>query len=142
MGVFVLILWIVLACLAGKLSLNKGHSFFPPFALSLILSPLVGLLIVAVEKPNKQALESREIASGASRKCPQCAELIRSDAKVCRFCGLSIPPQAAPKPRHTRKPVTIEPYKFDCPRCGQKCNEKMNECPRCRVRFDKVRAAA
>jgi hypothetical protein len=29
---------------------------------------------------------------GQLRKCPYCAELIRQEAKVCRFCGREIAP--------------------------------------------------
>jgi hypothetical protein len=25
-------------------------------------------------------------ADGASKKCPDCAELVQADAKICRFC--------------------------------------------------------
>jgi Uncharacterised protein family UPF0547 len=35
------------------------------------------------------ALQSR---SPKSRKCPECAETIKADARVCRFCGVTVRP--------------------------------------------------
>jgi hypothetical protein len=31
------------------------------------------------------------LARGETRKCPFCAELIKSEAVVCRFCGRDVP---------------------------------------------------
>ena len=37
------------------------------------------------------------------KKCPQCAETVKEDAKVCRFCGFQFQPQAVRRTR-TRMP--------------------------------------
>ena len=34
--------------------------------------------------------ENQQLADGL-KKCPHCAELIKPDAKVCRYCGRDIP---------------------------------------------------
>lgn len=34
-----------------------------------------------------------------TRTCPQCAESVRAEAKVCRFCGYKFIPDPAPRPR-------------------------------------------
>jgi hypothetical protein len=31
-------------------------------------------------------------ASPSERKCPWCAEVIKADARICRFCGRELPP--------------------------------------------------
>jgi len=41
-------------------------------------------MIILFNKRKKQIIESTTI------KCPQCAELIKSEALVCRFCGNKI----------------------------------------------------
>jgi hypothetical protein len=33
------------------------------------------------------------IAETEERKCPFCAEMVRREAKVCRFCGRDLPPE-------------------------------------------------
>lgn len=35
------------------------------------------------------------VAESAERKCPSCAEMVRRDANVCRFCGRGLPPGEA-----------------------------------------------
>lgn len=61
------------------------------------------LLIVALPhaiflKEDHAALEQRELASGQVKKCPHCAELVKWDAKVCRFCGRDVPAYSGVEP--------------------------------------------
>jgi hypothetical protein len=43
-------------------------------------------------KPDVQAIEREKLASGDSRKCPFCAEIVKREAVVCRYCGRDLPP--------------------------------------------------
>lgn len=45
--------------------------------------PLVHVLLISQDL---QALESRQLAMGL-KKCPHCAEMVKQEAKVCRWCG-------------------------------------------------------
>jgi len=54
---------------------------------------IYGTLIFIVTLPhailmskNNDLLEKKAIANEGMKKCPQCAELIRSEARVCSFC--------------------------------------------------------
>jgi RNA polymerase subunit RPABC4/transcription elongation factor Spt4 len=51
---------------------------------------LVALPHALLMKPDVVGIEHRQIAEG-QRKCPFCAEMIKVDAKVCRYCGRDLP---------------------------------------------------
>lgn len=84
--------WLIFSFLVATWASSKGRSWFGYFVLSLLLSPLVGAIVVAIAGQNKPALESAAVQSGEMRKCPACAELIRSEARKCRHCGTEVEP--------------------------------------------------
>ena len=51
---------------------------------------VIGLIIVIFMKPSEEAEEKAKIASGNMKKCPHCAELIQSEAKICKHCNKSV----------------------------------------------------
>ena len=88
----IFILWLALALIPAVIASKKGRSGFGYFLLAVLLSPLIGLIIALAVSPIEANVEAKQIESGERRKCPHCAELIKQEANVCRFCGRDVTP--------------------------------------------------
>ena len=82
MEVAIIIVWLALCIVVGFYAESKGRSGIGIFFLSLILSPLVGFVAALAMKSDEKKVA---VAQG-KKKCPECAEFVQADAKVCRFC--------------------------------------------------------
>ena len=80
MGAFTLVG--VLGLITAAVASRRGRSplWWGLFGALLFV---VALPVLLLSKPNEEALVRR----GTARKCPHCAEVVRPDARVCRFCG-------------------------------------------------------
>lgn len=79
----IVILWIILAVLVGYFASTRGRSGIGFFLLAVLISPLITFIVVLLIKSNK---EEKLIANGTHKKCPACAEIVKSEATTCKHC--------------------------------------------------------
>jgi hypothetical protein len=81
------ILTVLIGLLPAYIAHRKGEVFWKWWLFGALLF-IVALPVSLLLKPNVKALERRQLAAGM-KKCPHCAELVKADALVCRYCGRS-----------------------------------------------------
>ena len=77
-----LLIWIVCGMAAGAVMSKKGRGRVEGYALGFLLGP-IGVVIALVLRPTTSK-------TGEFKVCSQCAERIRTEAKICRYCGSDV----------------------------------------------------
>lgn len=81
---------VVLGMIPGTIAFNKGRDFFLWWLYGAVLF-IVALPHALLVSHEEKSLEAKQLSNGM-RKCPSCAELIKREAVVCRFCQRNLPP--------------------------------------------------
>lgn len=88
----ILVLAALLGILPAAIARSKGRSFFGFWIYGALLF-IVALPHAILCAPNTDSIEARQLSTGERRKCPHCAELIKKEARICRYCGNSVEPE-------------------------------------------------
>lgn len=81
----------ILGLIPAVIAQHKGRSFVGFWIYGALLF-IVALPHALLMKPDVAALEQRQIEEGSGRKCPFCAEVIKAEARVCRYCARDVEP--------------------------------------------------
>lgn len=126
--IFVYPLWAIntfLGVIVAAIAHSKGRSFneWWVYATFILIVAFIHSLII---RPDNEVIENRQLDDGMVR-CKFCAELIKKEAIVCRFCGNSLHKNIKSEPNPAIIPKAgIEQLFTEASETGQRINKEKN----------------
>ncbi len=126
-----IMVWVACGVFAAAVAASKGRSFIGWLFLGLFFG-LFALLAVGFMPKAEEPVnitQSAKPVERAERKCPFCAEMIKSEAIVCKHCGRDVEP--LPVPQSAQKEENAAQDAPMCPHCGGVVGPVINRCQYC-----------
>ena len=100
LGLVLLVFSPVSGAVAAKFAQRQGRSWGVWFLLGMIFGPIAWLIGLFPT-----------IDRSARRQCPACAERVKIEARICRFCHTALKPEAPQQTRlRTETPAPSPPW--------------------------------
>lgn len=117
LGAFAILFAVICAIIANSKGLSPGKWCL----IGLFLGPIGFIWVLATAK-NETYLDIERVLSGSFKRCPLCAEVIKTEATVCKHCGGKQAGDISPKPTKTY---------WVCGRCNETTETQKNTCANC-----------
>ena len=135
---------ILIGLLPAFIAQGKGQSFvlWWIYGASIFIVALPHSLIM---KADQKSIENQQLSEGM-KKCPDCAEMIKQDAKVCRYCSRDLVAEKTIFKKfenkrgehHWSDDNSTHNIESRCPSCGDFFHgSEYSECTKCNCRLEK-----